>query len=224
MSRQLKCCKDLSYKTLPASRGTFRRSLKVWDIHYEADVSENRIFNVQSRQTDNAISTADTRLAHLAVVTWSELTCQSLRCRLVGVKRKWECILRVHRWDWSAGHPLGFGSSNVWRNHKVTHATGASRRCLKSSHRSFLSTPATLAKDSLQWRGLIFTAGMQCTVNKRAERPEEGTGALLTQRGSSPLTFPSWLEKSSSLGTNAEEQSLMKLSFSRKCKERELTS
>lgn len=64
MSRQLKCCKDLSYKTLPASRGTFRRSLKVWDIHYEASVSENRISNVQSRRTDNAISPTDTRLAH----------------------------------------------------------------------------------------------------------------------------------------------------------------
>lgn len=95
-------------------------------------------------------------------------------------------------------HPLGFGSTNVWRNHKVTHATGASRRCLKSPRRSFLSTPATLAKDSPQWRGLISAAGMQCTVNKRAERPEEGAGELLTRRGGSLLTFPqSWLGKKS---------------------------
>lgn len=70
MSRQLKCCKDLSYKTLPASRGTFRRSLKVWDIHYQANVSENRIYNVQSRQTDNAppTTTTDARLD----LTWSQ--------------------------------------------------------------------------------------------------------------------------------------------------------
>lgn len=66
---------------------------------------------------------------------------------------------------------------------------------------------------------------MQCTVNKRAERPEEGAGELLTQSGGPVLTFPqSWLEKKLQRRANAEEQSSMKLSFSKECKERELTS
>lgn len=36
----------------------------------------------------------------------------------------------------------------MWRNRKETHATGAMQRCLPSSHRWFLSTSATVAKDS----------------------------------------------------------------------------
>lgn len=174
----------------------------------------DRIFHVQSGWTDRHYPLIRSLSVELipAFHTWSQRLCEQV------VQSENVSNVSVHFEIWVSTWPNS-SAPNAWRNRKVTHATGASQLCILSpegSHRDGAQPRwQTVPRIDFHRRYAVYS--------KQTSRAAGGGGNgqvwLLTQRGSSVLTFPWSPLKKLEHRANTEEQSLMKLSFSKKCKE-----